>query len=75
MAAGAEIRWVARLRATQDSGVEGLLGLPLGLDVWERRDDELVVAATERQLSEIERRCLASVVRLRPASAATEDER
>lgn len=74
MVAGAENRWVARLTATQDSGIEGLLGLPLGLDVWERLDDEIVVAATERQLSEIERRGLASVMRLRPADPAVQDE-
>jgi hypothetical protein len=36
--------------------VERLLHLPLGLDVWERHPDALVVAATEGQLAELERR-------------------
>jgi hypothetical protein len=37
--------------------------MPLGLDVWERKRDPevLVVAATEGQISELERRRLASV--------------
>jgi hypothetical protein len=40
--------------------------MSLGLDVWERRrnPDVLVVAANESQLSELERRRLASVERL-----------
>jgi hypothetical protein len=40
------------------------LGLPLGLDVWERHDDGLVVAASEAQLLELERRRLVRVDRL-----------
>jgi hypothetical protein len=40
--------------------------MSLGLDVWERRrnPDVLMVAANESQLSELERRRLASVERL-----------
>jgi len=40
--------------------------MPLGLDVWERKRDPdvLVVAANEGQISELERRRLASVERL-----------
>jgi len=40
--------------------------MPLGLDVWERKRDPdvLVVAASEDQISELERRRLASVERL-----------
>jgi len=38
--------------------------LTFGLDVWERRPDSLVVAATDLQLSEIERRRLARVEKL-----------
>lgn len=38
--------------------------MPLGLDVWERRDDSLIVAASEAQLAELERRRLAWVERL-----------
>jgi hypothetical protein len=46
-----------------------LLSLPLGLDVWERRPDALVVAATEAQLEEIERRHLARVERIETVMA------
>jgi hypothetical protein len=46
------------------SSVDALLDMSLGLDVWERHADMLVVAATEAQLSELERRRLARVERL-----------
>jgi len=62
MRRGGEV-WVVRLRPT-DGGVDALLATPLGLDVWERGVDELVVAATEEQLAELERRRLARVERL-----------
>lgn len=58
-----ELTWVARLTPTAGSSVERLLHLPLGLDVWERHPDALVVAATEGQLAELERRKLAEVER------------
>jgi hypothetical protein len=61
---GKEVRWVARLSPTKSTSIEALLRMPLGLDVWERPDDLLVVAATERQLSELERRKLARVERI-----------
>jgi hypothetical protein len=59
-------RWVVRLKPTPDSDIEQLLQMPLGLDVWERKRDpnELVVAANESQISELERRRLASVERI-----------
>jgi hypothetical protein len=57
-------RWVARLTPTRGSDVEMLLSMPLGLDVWERSPDQLVVAASEHQLAELERRGLAEVERL-----------
>jgi hypothetical protein len=59
-------RWIVRLSPMPDSDVESLLQMPLGLDVWERKRDPdvLVVAASEGQLSELERRRLASVERL-----------
>jgi hypothetical protein len=41
-----------------------LLEVNWGLDVWERRADAIVVAASEAQLSELERRRLARVERL-----------
>jgi hypothetical protein len=59
-----QTRWVARLIPTLNSSVDALLHMPLGLDVWERHADALVVAASEAQLSELERRRLAQVERL-----------
>jgi hypothetical protein len=58
--------WVVRLRPMPGSDLESLLQIPLGLDVWERKRDPdvLVVAANESQISELERRRLASVERL-----------
>jgi hypothetical protein len=49
--------------------LDALLALPLGLDVWERHPQLLVVAATEEQLDEIERRRLARVDRIESVSA------
>ena len=77
-----ERTWIARLTPTADSSIERLLNLPLGLDVWERHPDALVVAATENQLTELERRRLAEVERwstredyvARRASAAPSDQ-
>lgn len=57
-------RWIARLAPSAGTTVDDVLGLPLGLDVWERHADSLVVAATEAQLAEIERRRLAAVERI-----------
>ena len=59
-------RWVVRLSPMPDSDIDHLLQMPLGLDVWERKRDPdvLVVAASESQISELERRRLASVERL-----------
>jgi hypothetical protein len=59
-----ETRWVARLTPGASCTIEALLQMPLGLDVWHRQEDVLVVAASEAQLSEIERRRLARVERL-----------
>jgi hypothetical protein len=59
-------RWIVRLTPLPGADIERLLQVPLGLDVWERKRDPemLVVAATEGQISELERRRLASVERL-----------
>ena len=59
-------QWIVRLTPSKGVDVESLLQMSLGLDVWERRrnPDVLVVAANESQLSELERRRLASVERL-----------
>ncbi len=61
---GKQTWWVARLTPTPGSSVDALLALPLGLDVWERHADVLVVAASDIQLAEVERRRLAQVERL-----------
>ena len=58
------VRWVAKLTADSAADIDALLGLSLGLDVWERHDDSLVVAASEAQLRELERRRLVRVDRL-----------
>jgi hypothetical protein len=57
-------RWVARLTPMPRGSVDALLNMPLGLDVWERHADALVVAADEAQLAELERRRIARVERL-----------
>ena len=62
-------RWIARLLPLAGSSIETLLQLSLGLDVWEHHPDALVVAATETQLGEIERRRLATVERIEPVMA------
>jgi hypothetical protein len=62
--AESEKRWVARLTPTATSSIDVLLALSMGMDVWERHGDVLVVAASEAQLSELERRRLAHVQRL-----------
>ena len=54
---------VARVTPEAGSSVARLLGMPLGLDVWERHADFLVVAAPESRLAELERRRLAHVER------------
>ncbi|MEU7811103.1 hypothetical protein [Pseudonocardia sp. NPDC049154] len=56
--------WVARLTPSVGRSVADLLAVPLGLDVWERHPDHLVVAASESQLGELERRRLAEVERM-----------
>jgi len=66
--ADAATRWVARLRALPGRTIEALLHLPLGLDVWQRQESMLVVAASETQLAEIERRRLAQVERIAPVT-------
>jgi hypothetical protein len=55
--------WIARLTPTAASSIDLLLAVPLGLDVWERHPDSLVVAATQAQLGELERRGIADVER------------
>lgn len=61
---GERERWVARVRPGPSLTVDSLLAMPLGLDVWERQDDVLVVAADDAELSALEGRRLAVVERL-----------
>jgi len=61
--AESEQTWIARLTPTAGSSVATLLDLPLGVDVWERHAEFLVVAAPESRLVELERRRLAHVER------------
>lgn len=56
-----EERFIARIDPGGEGGVESLLALPAGLDVWERHDDHLVVRAAGPELAELERRRLAQV--------------
>ena len=64
-----DTRWIARIAPTPGSSVDDLLQLPLGLDVWERQPEFLVVAATARQLQEIEQRRLGQVEWIDPVAA------
>ena len=57
-------RWVARVRPVPPLSLDALLRMPLGLDVWERGDDSLIVAAGEAQLAGLERRRVARVERI-----------
>ena len=59
-----DTRWIARLTPVSATDIERLLEMPLGLDVWERNPDALVVRAYEGQLKELERRRLATVERV-----------
>jgi hypothetical protein len=68
-----QTRWVARLKPAPAHSLESLLAMPLGLDVWERHNDYLVVSACEAQLGEIERRRLAHVERLSTIADFVED--
>jgi hypothetical protein len=68
-----QTRWVARLKPAPGRSIEGLLAMPLGLDVWERRNDHLIVSASEAQLGEIERRRLAHVERLSTVADYVDD--
>ena len=71
-------RRVARLTPRSGLSVDDVLNMPLGLDVWERQDEALVVAADETQLSELERRRIAEVEYLssfgQPITEAQEDK-
>jgi|tagenome__1003787_1003787.scaffolds.fasta_scaffold20731172_1 hypothetical protein len=65
--------WIARVRPPAGKDVASLMDMSLGLDVWERHADFLVVAVPESLLAELERRRLAVVDRW--ASAADYEAR
>jgi hypothetical protein len=60
VAAGEDVV-IARLRPAPELGVDGLLAMSLGLDVWERGPDHVVAALPAAVLGELERRRLATV--------------
>jgi hypothetical protein len=64
MAGRATVRWLVRLTPVVGT-VDDLLKVPLSLDVWEREADALVAAASEQTITELERRRIAGVERLR----------
>jgi hypothetical protein len=61
-------RWIARIKPPAGGTIDDLLRMPFSLDVWERRENALVVAAYEWQLFELERRRIAEVERLSTVS-------
>jgi hypothetical protein len=67
-----EQTWIARVTPLPGRSVTALLGMPLGLDVWERHVDFLLVAAPASRLAEIERRRLARVERVTTSEEYTE---
>ena len=62
-------RWIARLEPLPGHSVDTLLKQSVGLDVWVRQPGAMIVAATESQLREVERRRLARVERLESVAA------
>ena len=65
MAGRATVRWLVRLTPVSGRTVDDLLKVPLSLDVWEREADAVVAAASEQTITELERRRIAGVERLR----------
>lgn len=61
-------QWVARLTPCA-GGVDDVLNAPVTLDVWQRGAQSLVVAASEQDLTELERRRLAVVERIETLAA------
>ena len=65
MAGRATVRWLVRLTPVTGRTVDDLLKVPLSLDVWEREAEAIVAAASEETITELERRRIAGVERLR----------
>jgi hypothetical protein len=74
MATRAAVRWVVRLTPCAGRTVDDLLKVQLSLDVWEREADALVAAASEHTISELQRRRIAEVQRLRAVPDANGSE-
>ena len=64
-----ETQWIARLAPQSGASIDDLLRLSLGLDVWERHHDHLIVMGAAGQLREIERRQIARVEWIEPVAA------
>jgi hypothetical protein len=62
-------RWIARLTPLPGHSVRTLLEQSIGIDVWEREPEALIVTASDIQLREIERRRLAHVERIESVAA------
>jgi hypothetical protein len=65
MAGRETVRWLVRLTPVVGRTVDDLLKIPLSLDIWEREAEALVAAASEQTITELERRRIAGVERLR----------
>ena len=70
-----EETWIARVTPAPGTSVEDLLDMPLGLDVWERHTDSLVVAAPDDRLRELERRRVAHVTSVTTAAEYSSQRR
>jgi hypothetical protein len=68
MAERKTVRWLVRITPVVGRTVDDLLKVPLSLDVWEREADAVVAAASEQTITELERRRIAGVKRLRTIS-------
>ena len=64
MAGRTTVRWLVRLTPVVGT-VDDLLKVPLSLDVWEREAGAVVATASEQTITELERRRIAGVERLR----------
>jgi hypothetical protein len=65
MAGHARVRWLVRITPLAGGTVDDLLKVPLSLDVWQREAGSLVAAVSEQTITELERRRVAKVERLR----------
>jgi hypothetical protein len=64
-----DVQWIARLAPPPGASRDDLLRLSLGLDIWERHPDYLIVVGAAGQLQEIERRQVGRVEWIEPVAA------